>query len=160
MGRSEEKSTRLTKHVEAPRSRVYRALIDPAAVARWKVPTGMTSQIHAFEAREGGHFRVSLTYDAPTQSGKTTAQTDTYRGRFVRLIEDEQVVEAIEFETDDPGLQGESMITITLADRNGGTEVMALHERLPPSLSPAENELGWRSSLEKLRELVESAGSE
>lgn len=69
-------------------------------------------------------------------------------------------MEAIEFETDDPGLQGESMITITLADRNGGTEVMALHERLPPSLSPAENELGWSSSLEKLRELVESAGSE
>jgi hypothetical protein len=48
------------------------------------VPTGMTSHVHAFDAREGGSFRISLTYDAPTGTGKTTAHTDTYHGRFVR----------------------------------------------------------------------------
>jgi len=46
------------------------------------VPTGMTSQVHAFDPREGGSFRISLTYDEPTATGKTTAQTDTYHGRF------------------------------------------------------------------------------
>ena len=142
--------------MKAPRRTVYQALTDPEAVARWKVPDGMTSRIHAFEAREGGYFRISLTYQAPTGTGKTTAQTDTYHGHFARLVADEQVVEVVEFETADPGLQGESVITITLADHDGGTEITAIHENLPPSLSPAENEVGWLSSLEKLRRLTES----
>jgi len=62
-----------------------------------KAPAGMTSHVHAFDAREGGSFRISLTYDAPTGTGKTTAHTDTYHGRFVKLVTNEQVVEAVEF---------------------------------------------------------------
>jgi uncharacterized protein YndB with AHSA1/START domain len=58
---------------ERARAIVYRALLDARAVATWKVPTGMTSHVHAFDAREGGRFRVSLTYDVPTGAGKTTA---------------------------------------------------------------------------------------
>ncbi len=65
----------------------------------------MTCLVHAFDAREGGTFRISLTYDASTGAGKTTAHTDTYRGRFVKLVPNEQVVEVDEFETDDPALQ-------------------------------------------------------
>ena len=58
-------STNVTRHVNAPRAAVYRALLAPKAVATWMVPTGMTSRIDAFDAREGGAFRISLTYDAP-----------------------------------------------------------------------------------------------
>jgi len=50
------------------------------------VPSGMTSQVHEFEAREGGSFRISLTHDAATGTGKTTAHTDTYHGHFVKLV--------------------------------------------------------------------------
>jgi uncharacterized protein YndB with AHSA1/START domain len=67
-------STRVRRHVNAPRGKVYSALVDANAIATWMVPTGMTSQVHAFEGREGGTFRISLTYDAPTGAGKTTAQ--------------------------------------------------------------------------------------
>jgi uncharacterized protein YndB with AHSA1/START domain len=150
-------STRVSQHVNAPRPRVYRALLDPQAVANWMVPDGMTSQVHAFDPREGGAFRVSLTYDTPTGTGKTSAHTDTYHGRFVRLVPDEQVVEVVEFETGDLALQGEMTITITLTDANGGTEVLAVHEGLPPGLSPGDNEAGWRMSLAKLAALVEAA---
>ena len=66
-------STRVSRHIKAPRAVVYRALLDPRTVAQWKVPDGMTCHVHAFEAREGGAFRISLTYDEPTGSGKTTA---------------------------------------------------------------------------------------
>ena len=135
---------------------MYRALLDVDAVARWMVPTGMSSHVHAFEPREGGAFRVSLTYDAPTGTGKTTAQTDTYHGRFVTLVPNEQVVEVVEFETTDPALGGEMTITISLADAEGGTEIVAVHDGLPPGLSAADNELGWRSSLAKLAALVEA----
>jgi uncharacterized protein YndB with AHSA1/START domain len=150
-------STRVVQHVRAPRALVYRAMLDPQAVARWMVPDGMSSHVHEFEAREGGAFRISLTYDRPSGAGKTSAQTDTYHGRFIRLVPDRQVVEAVTFETGDPALLGEMRITIDLADADGGTDVVALHEGLPPGLSTDENELGWRMSLAKLAALLEAA---
>ena len=148
-------TTRVSRHVRAPRAAVYRALLDPAAVARWKVPEGMTCRVHEFDAREGGTLRVSLTYDEPGPQGKTTAHTDTYRGRFVRLVPGELVVEVDVFETDDPALQGEMTSTITLADADGGTELAAVHEGVPDGVAPADNELGWRIALDRLAELVE-----
>jgi uncharacterized protein YndB with AHSA1/START domain len=118
------------------------------------VPDGMTSQVHTFEPRLGGSFRISLTYDAPTGAGKTTAHTDTYHGHFVELVPEQKVVEVVEFETADPALMGEMTITFWLTDApDGGTEVQALHEGLPPGVSPADNEAGWRMSLAKLAAL-------
>jgi uncharacterized protein YndB with AHSA1/START domain len=149
-------TTRLSRHIRAPRPRVYRALLDPTAVQRWMVPDGMTSRVHAFDAREGGTFHISLTYDLPTTTGKTSAQTDSFRGRFVRLVPDTEVVQAVEFESDDPAMQGEMTITYTLADAGAGTDLVGLHENLPPGVSPADNELGWSMSIEKLAGLVEA----
>jgi uncharacterized protein YndB with AHSA1/START domain len=149
-------STRITRHVNAPRDSVYRALLDAGAVATWMVPTGMSSHVHAFDPREGGTFRISLTYDEQTGTGKTTAHTDTYHGRFVKLVPNEQVVEEVEFETADPALRGEMTITIALADADGGTDVLAVHDGLPRGLSTADNEAGWRSSLGKLAALLEA----
>ncbi|MDB4954135.1 MAG: hypothetical protein JWO36_1704 [Myxococcales bacterium] len=150
-------TTRITRHVNAPRAAVYRALLDPRAVAKWMVPAGMTSHVHAFEPREGGAFRISLTYDAATGTGKTTAHTDTFHGRFVKLVQDAQVVEVVEFETDDPAMRGEMTITYTLVDAGGGTEIAGVHEGLPRGVSPADNETGWQMSLGKLAALVEGA---
>jgi uncharacterized protein YndB with AHSA1/START domain len=121
------------------------------------VPSGMTSHVFEFDAREGGLFRISLTYDEPNGTGKTTAHTDTYHGRFVKLVPDEQVVEAMEFETADASMRGEMTVTFTLTDADGGTDVHAVHDNLPPGLSPADNETGWRMALDKLAALVEGA---
>jgi uncharacterized protein YndB with AHSA1/START domain len=151
------RSTSIRHRVNAPRARIYAALVDPNAIARWKVPDGMTSHVHAFEGREGGTFRISLTYDAPTGIGKTTSHTDTYRGRFVRLVPNEEVVEVDEFETEDPAMRGKMTITITLADVDGGTELVAVHDGLPPGVTLADNEAGWRMALDKLAALVEAA---
>jgi uncharacterized protein YndB with AHSA1/START domain len=146
---------RMTKFISAPRERVYDALLDPEAVVRWKVPAGMTCHVHEFNASEGGAIRISLTYDAPDRAGKTHGRTDTYRGRFVRLVPNELVVEADEFETDDPALRGEMLITISLSDASGGTELVAVHDGLPEGVSPADNEVGWREALARLAALVE-----
>ena len=148
-------TTRVTRHIRAPRAAVYGALLDPESVRRWMVPDGMTSEVHTFDAREGGTFRISLTYEEPTDTGKTTAQTDTFHGRFARLLPDTEVVQVVEFETDDPALQGAMTITYTLADRDGGTDLVGVHEDLPPGVPPADNELGWRISVDKLARLVE-----
>lgn len=149
-------TTRVARRMNAPRSRVYRALLDARAVATWMVPDGMTSRVHAFDAREGGAFRISLTYEEPTGSGKTSAHTDTYHGRFVELVPDERVVEVMEFETTDPAMRGEMTVTFTLEDAHGGTELHAVHDRVPAGIAPADNDTGWRMALDKLAALVES----
>ena len=51
-------STRMSKFIAAPRERVYDALLDPEAVARWKVPAGMRCHVHEFNASEGGAIRI------------------------------------------------------------------------------------------------------
>ena len=145
-------TTRVSALLQAPRAAVYRALTDPAMIARWRFPGGMTSIV---EPQENGGFRVTLTYEAPDGQGKTTARSDTYRGRFTRLVEGELVVEVDEFETADPQLAGEMTMTITLRDVDGGTELLAVHEGVPPGVTPEDNELGWRMALDRLAALVE-----
>jgi uncharacterized protein YndB with AHSA1/START domain len=136
---------------------VYAALIDQDAIARWKVPDGMASEVHVFDGREGGMFRISLTYGSSTEAGKSSAHTDTYRGRFVELVPNERVVEVDEFETTDPAFRGEMKITISLIDSDGGTDVHALHENLPAGVSLSDNEAGWQSSLARLAALIEDS---
>lgn len=149
-------STRVRQHVNGPRAAVYRALLNARAVSMWMVPDGMTSHVHEFDARAGGAFRISLTYDGGSGVGKSGAHTDTYHGHFLRLVKDTQVVQILEFETHDPAMQGAMTITFRLTDAHGGTDVLAVHESLPPGLSPDDNETGWRLSLAKLATFVEA----
>ena len=149
-------SIRMVRLIDAPRATVYRALTDSASVARWMVPDGMTSHVHAFEPRVGGAFRISLTYDAPTGTGKTSPRTDTYHGRFVALVPGELVIEEMEFETADESMRGTMTVSFALRDSEGGTEVVAAHENVPPGILPGDNETGWRMALDKLAALVEA----
>jgi uncharacterized protein YndB with AHSA1/START domain len=149
-------TTRMTTRLSAPRERVYRALVDPETGPRWRAPAGMTVHVHDFQPVQGGRIRISLTYDAPDRSGKTHGHTDTYRGRFVRLVPDELLVEVDEFETDDPALGGEMTITIALSDADGGgTELVAVHEGLPEAVPADQNELGWTEALRRLAAMVQ-----
>jgi uncharacterized protein YndB with AHSA1/START domain len=150
-------STRVSRHVNAARPAVYRALVDAGAIAKWRVPDGMSARVHEFDAREGGAFRISLSYDTPAGTGKSAAHTDTYHGHFVRLVPDEQVVEVFEFETADPGLRGEMTMTTTLTDAGGGTDVLVVHEGIPDQVPAADNETGTRMALASLARLVEAA---
>jgi uncharacterized protein YndB with AHSA1/START domain len=149
-------STRVSAHVNAPRPAVYQALVDADAVAKWRVPEGMTGHVHEFDAREGGSFRISLSYDAPCMTGKSAPRTDTYHGHFARLVPDEQVVEVLEFETADPALGGTMTMTTTLTDADGGTDVLVVHEGIPDSVPTADNETGTRMALANLASLVEA----
>jgi uncharacterized protein YndB with AHSA1/START domain len=149
-------STRVSCHVDAPRSAIYRALLDPDAIAKWRVPAGMSSRVHEFDAREGGSFRISLTYDLPDRTGKSASRTDTYHGRFARLVPDEQVVEMLEFEAADLALAGTMTMTTTLTDADGGTDVLVVHEGIPDSVPAADNETGTRMALANLARLVEA----
>lgn len=117
----------------------------------------MRCHVHEFDPRTGGRFRISLTYDAPGATGKTTAHTDTYHGHFAEIVPNARIVEVLEFETINPALQGEMRITTTLAAVGRATELTAMHEGLPSGVAPADNEEGWRQSLAKLAALLGGA---
>jgi uncharacterized protein YndB with AHSA1/START domain len=116
----------------------------------------MRCVVHEFAAHEGGRFRVSLSYDDPAVAGKSGRNTDTYHGRFARLVPDERVVEILRFETEDPVLQGDMTVTTTLTDADGGTDVTIAYENLPAGVPAADNQLGTQMALNKLAALVES----
>jgi uncharacterized protein YndB with AHSA1/START domain len=151
-------STKVSRVIKAPRPAVYKACLDPAALAKWRVPDNMTAHVHAFDPHEGGTYRMSLTYRdrASSPAGKTSEDTDTFRGRFVELVADEKIVEAIAFDSRDPRFAGEMKMTTRLADADGGTEVTVLCQDLPPGIRPADNEEGTRQALHKLAALVEA----
>ncbi len=116
----------------------------------------MTSRVHVFEAREGGPFRISLTYDAPDRTGKSTSHTDTYHGHFARPMPDEQVAEVFEFEAADPALGGTMTTTTTLTNGDGGTDVLIVHEGIPDIVPAADNETGTRMAQANLAKFVEA----
>ena len=151
------RTTSVSLLIQAPRATIYRALIDPALVRQWLAPEGMRSEIHAFEPREGGEFHMSLTYatERGFGTGKSSANTDTFRGRFLTLRQDECVKFSGTFEAADPALSGEMTLTFTLQDVPGGAEVTCITENIPEGVSLEDNETGSCSSLENLKRLFE-----
>jgi uncharacterized protein YndB with AHSA1/START domain len=145
-------STRTSRIIKARPEALYEAFMDPAILATWLPPGGMTGKIHEFDARVGGGYRMSLFYppDERAFRGKTSEKEDMVKVRFVELIAASKIVEAVTFVTADPALKGEMTIAVTFSEVPGGTEVTFLCTNLPPGLRPEDNEAGSRLSLEQL----------
>jgi uncharacterized protein YndB with AHSA1/START domain len=136
---------------------LYRAFTEPDALVAWQAPGEMTATIHAFDARVGGGYQMSLYYPVAEQGhrGKTAEREDRFSSRFVELEPPSRIVQAISFDSDDAAFSGEMTMRISLEGRDGGTEVTILFEDIPPGIRPEDNEAGTRSSLEKLARYVE-----
>src|SRR5262249_38607083 len=115
----------------------------------------MSSHLHKFDSRQGGSFRASPTSAPPDGTGKSARHTDTYHGRFVRLVPNERVVEEFEFETTAPAVRGTMTMTTPLSDAGDGTDVVILHQDIPDAIPPADNETGTRMALANLARLIE-----
>jgi uncharacterized protein YndB with AHSA1/START domain len=116
----------------------------------------MSSHVHELDARERGSFRISLTYDTPAVAGKSAGRAGTYHGHFAKLVQDEQVVGAFEFEAADPALRDTMTMTTTLTNSGGGTDVAVVHEGIPDVVPAADNETVTRMALGNLDSLVEA----
>ncbi len=118
MGRTDTAS----RVIEAPLRRVYAALVDPRALVEWLPPDGMTGQLEHFDARTGGSYRMTLTYaDAPAAGGKSDADSDVVEARFVEIAPDDRVVQAVDFQSDDPSFAGTMTMTWTVTEVDTGT---------------------------------------
>lgn len=151
-------STRATRWVRAEPDAVFRALLDPFAVAAWRVPNGMTATIHRFDAREGGRFRITLHPEAG-EGGRSAERPQTFRGRFRRLVPGQLVAEAIEFESRDPALAGVMMITTELRQVDDGCEVTMIYEDIPEGAYADADEVALQMALVRLAAWVEDERS-
>ncbi len=110
--------------IAADPERVYAALVDPDALAVWLPPQGMTARFERFDAHPGGSYRLVLTYlHAEANSGKASAGSDVVEARFVELVPPARVVQAIDFESDDPSFAGTMTMTWQLQPVGRGTLV-------------------------------------
>ena len=143
--------------VHASPQTIYRAFLDPEAWISWLPPEGMNGHIDAFDAREGGGYRMTLRYDDAeyAEAGKTLENADVVEGRFLKFVPNERVVQQVEFETDDPQFAGAMTMTWSLGAVPGGTEVTILCENVPEGISKQDHDAGLKSTLENLAAFVE-----
>lgn len=139
-------SVSLHRVLKASPEKVYRAFIQPAAIAAWLPPYGFLCTVHEMDVKEDGRFRMSF-------QNFSTGNSHSFGGKYVELKAAEFLKYTDQF--DDPNLPGEMTTTVWLKKVSVGTEIKILQENIP-SLIPAEMcYLGWQESLEKLARLVE-----
>ncbi|MDG4766783.1 SRPBCC family protein [Solwaraspora sp. WMMD406] len=142
--------------ISAPVERVYAALVDPEALSAWLPPEGMIGRIERFDLRPGGSYRMVLTYaDASSASGKATEDSDVVEARFVEIVDDVRVVQAVDFVSDDPAFAGTMTMTWEVTMAEGGTRVMIQADDVPAGISAEDHAAGLGSSLANLASYVE-----
>jgi len=126
--------------------RVYRAFLDPDAMAKWLPPYGFTCKVHHMDPRVGGTYRMSFT-------NFSTGQGHSFGGEYRELVPFERIQYTDQLE--DPGLSGEMRTTISLRQVSSGTEISIVQDGLPEVIPVDMCYLGWQESLAQLATLVE-----
>lgn len=127
--------------------RVYRAFIDPDAMAKWLPPNGFTGKVHDMDARVGGSYKMSFT-------NFSTGSSHSFGGEFLEMVPNEKLRYSDRF--DDPNLPGEMTTTLTLKEVSVGVELTVVQEGIPDMIPVEACYLGWQESLMLLANLVEA----
>ena len=139
-------TVRLHRVLTGPPERVYRAFLNPDAMAKWLPPYGFTGQVHHLDPRVGGTFKMSFT-------NFTNGQSHSFGGEYLELLPDQRLRYTDVF--DDPNLPGEMQVTVTLTAVSCGTELSVVQEGVPEVIPLEMCYLGWQESLAQLATLVE-----
>ena len=141
-----ENTVKLHRVLRAPAERIYRAFLDPDAMAKWLPPFGFTGKVHHIKAEVGGTYKMSFT-------NLTTGNSHSFGGEFLELVPNQRIVHTDKF--DDPNLPGEMLTTITFRQVSVGTELTVVQEGVPAVIPAEACYLGWQESLMQLEKLVE-----
>jgi len=137
---------RLHRVLRATPERIYRAFLDPDAMAKWLPPNGFTGKVHHIDAKVGGTYKMSFT-------NFTTGHSHSFGGKYLELVPFKKIRYTNRF--DDPNLPGEMQTTVTLKQVSCGTEFNAVQEGIPEAIPLEMCYLGWQESLAQLAKLVE-----
>lgn len=139
-------TVRFHRILKAPPERVYRAFLDPDAMAKFLPPHGFTGRVLEMDARVGGIYRMQFTNFG-------NGQTHAFGGKYLELVPNEKIVNTDVF--DDPNLPGQMITTISLKAVACGTELTAVQEGIPAAIPVEMCYLGWQETLMLLAQLVE-----
>ena len=140
-------TVRFHRVLRAPAERIYRAFLDPDAMAKWLPPHGFTGKVHQIDAKVGGSYKMSF-----TQLG--SGHGHSFGGKYLELVPNERIRHTDKF--DDPNLPGEMTVTISLKKVSVGTELSIVQEGIPAAIPTEACYLGWQESLTLLAQLVEA----
>lgn len=150
------RTDRASRTIHASPSVLYRAFASPEAMESWLPPSGMTGHIEEFDFRDGGSYRMRLTYsDENRGSGKSSADTDEVEVRFVELVEDRRIEQAVTFDSADPRFSGVMRVIWTFTPTPSGSEVSVRCENVPEGISREAHAAGLRSTLANLASFTE-----
>jgi len=141
-----ENTVRLHRLLRTRPEKLYRAFLDPEAMAKWLPPYGFTCKVHHLDAKVGGTYKMSFT-------NFTTGNCHSFGGTYLELVPDERIRYTDKF--DDPNLPGEMETTIVLRPVSCGTELNVVQAGLPDVIPVESCYLGWQESLAQLANLVE-----
>ena len=139
-------TVRLHRVLRAPPERIYRAFLDPDAMAKWLPPYGFTCKVQHMDAKIGGTFRMSFTNFG-------TGNGHSFGGEYRELLPSERISYTDKF--DDPNLRGEMMTTVTFKPLSCGTAIDIVQQGIPEVIPTEMCYLGWQESLAQLAKLVE-----
>lgn len=140
-------TVRLHRVLRSTAERVYRAFLDPDALAKWLPPNGFTGKVHHLDAKVGGTYRMSFT-------NFTNGQSHSFGGTYHELVPNQRIRKSDRF--DDPNLPGEMQVLVTLKSVSCGTELTVVQEGIPDVIPIEGCYLGWQESLTLLAKLVEA----
>lgn len=143
---TDPRSVHLHRVLRAPPERVWRAFLEPAALAKWLPPQGFTAQVHHLDARVGGRFRMAF-----TQFG--TGASHSFGGEYLEMVPHQHLRYTDRF--DDPALPGELQVTVDFKPVSCGTELTIVQAGIPEAIPLEMCYLGWQESLTQLAALVE-----
>ena len=139
---------RLHRVLRAKPETIYRAFLDPDAMAKWLPPNGFTGKVHHLDARVGGTYRMSFT-------NFTSRKSHAFGGEYLELVPNERIRYVDRFE--DANLPGQMQTTVMLKPGSLGTDVTIVQEGVPDVIPAEACYLGWQESLALLAKLVEAA---
>ena len=139
-------TVRLHRVLATTPDKVYRAFVEPDAMAKWLPPDGFACTVHTMEARVGGSHRMSF-------HNFTTGDAHGFGGTYLELVPGERLRYTDKF--DDANLPGEMTVTVTLKKVAVGTELNVVQDGVPDAIPVEACYLGWQQSLQNLAKLVE-----
>lgn len=140
------RTVRLHRVLRSPPAKVYRAFVEPDAIARWLPPYGFTCTVHEIDAREGGRFRMSF-------RNFSTGESHSFGGEYLELVPGRRIRYTDEF--DDPDLPGVIEVDVALVEVSCGTKLSIVQDNIPAAIPLEMCYLGWQESLVQLASLVE-----
>lgn len=146
-----------SRSIAATPDTVYRAFAEPGAMERWLPPNDMTGAMLTFDFREGGSYRMRLTYAAHDRGhGKTSADFDETAVQLTRLEPGRTIEQEVVFESADPAFAGTMRMTWTMEPQGDRTRVAVRAEGVPEGIRAEDHVAAMTATLANLAAFVEA----